>query len=1338
MTAAVGATNLGTILIQTGPASAFFQESYFAVAVGADFVNAGNFEITPLPGGSTGDSQLILDGNFENAGTFTVAAGVMVVANYHPGTFTQDVGATLTVSGSSYWDEGTLQIDGGSVSGSIFVAGASLLMASTITQPTTVVVTANSTLLGDESPFATIRVEGFTAFGTTLTAAVGASNLGTILLQATAGNGNFGSDFGIPEGVNFINYGTFEVNPADGGSSGTSRLNFHNSGDFENAGTFTVAAGADLQPAGASMTSFTQDVGATLAAPGSFEWTSGTLQIDGGSVSGSIVASNCSLLMAGTITQPVSVVATSNVTLLGNNSPQASITYEGAMWGADLYLAPGSANLGTILLQPTGNFAISNLVFQGGTFVNSGTITVAPQPKIHLQAPGGTTGSLENKGTFTIAQGATVEAGGTNLNFIQDVGGTLAAPGDFQFNANLLQFNGGSVSGLVEAIGCSLQLTSTIDRPMTVDVQGIATTLVGNVPALATVSLEFGSHLNLAAGAINGGTIVTQSPPGQAGPFGEDLVVAGGSTFVNDGTLLFVSSSSTSVIQGSLKNQGVLDVVGTGLQITGQTGYNLVNLPGGVINASGTIDVSYSSAGFINNGTLTVGPGVATLTINGAYVQSSTGSLDLALGGTTPGTLYDQVIVNRQATLAGALNVSTINGYTPSNGDSFQVMKYQSATGAFLAYAGTALPNGLDLGPSQSKTALTLTAMPAPPADLAVAVAAQLPQVTLGNGIVYIVTVTNDGPSNALAATLTDTLPSGVTVNSITPSIGSDTVAGNIVTADFGSLNVGAFDTLTIVVTPASTGSYTDSASVSGPLSSDSNPTNNMASAASTVLPPPSADLQVALSPPATVTANGQISFVVVVSNAGPDAASSVNLTDTLTLPQGATIVSATASQGSATPSGSSVTANFGTIATGTGVSLTVIVTTTASGSYAENVSVSSTTSDPFPNNNSTSLPSTPVQPQASLSLTLSPSPAVVNHPVTITATVSVPAGFTAVPTGTVTFYFGSTVLGTGQPNASGKVTLVDPFFPPGSDLISAQYTGDPNYASPTSAATASVTVNTPATTTTTLTVSPSPSVYGQSVSLKATVTKDNGTGIVTFLDGTTVLGMAPLTASGASFSLSTLATGSHSLSARYGGSTDGTLLVSQSGTTPFQVGPDLTSATLTASTTAPTPTQAVTLTAQGQRPRSGVGHPRWDGHLLRRFDLARIDEARWHRTRHPGRPGIRPGDSFDLGQLRREHQRRGRSFRLDHDQRQQPRRAGPLRRAVLPPVQPRRRRRGEIRRLHLGLSALRRVRPVRGTKPLPLLQRGLLPGHQPRRRRRSQGRRLHLRVLPLRRARPV
>jgi hypothetical protein len=70
----------------------------------------------------------------------------------------------------------------------------------------------------------------------------------------------------------------------------------------------------------------------------------------------------------------------------------------------------------------------------------------------------------------------------------------------------------------------------------------------------------------------------------------------------------------------------------------------------------------------------------------------------------------------------------------------------------------------------------------------------------------------------------------------------------------------------------------------------------------------------------------------------------------------------------------------------------------------------------------------------------------------------------------------------------------------------------------------------------TVLGVAPSPSLYGQAVTLTATISGSTPTGTVTFKDGATSLGAAAVSSGVATLSASNLALGSHSLAASYGG----------------------------------------------------------------------------------------------------------------------------------------------------------------------------------------------------------
>ncbi len=89
--------------------------------------------------------------------------------------------------------------------------------------------------------------------------------------------------------------------------------------------------------------------------------------------------------------------------------------------------------------------------------------------------------------------------------------------------------------------------------------------------------------------------------------------------------------------------------------------------------------------------------GIGTLTVNGGVDMSSSRSLDIDIAGeTTAGTDYDQLVVNGAATVGGNVTVH-FRGYTPKEGDSFDIVaSIQAITGRFNnKVLGDQLPPGL-------------------------------------------------------------------------------------------------------------------------------------------------------------------------------------------------------------------------------------------------------------------------------------------------------------------------------------------------------------------------------------------------------------------------------------------------------------------------------------------------------------------------------------------------------------------------------------------------------------------------------------------------------------------
>jgi hypothetical protein len=80
--------------------------------------------------------------------------------------------------------------------------------------------------------------------------------------------------------------------------------------------------------------------------------------------------------------------------------------------------------------------------------------------------------------------------------------------------------------------------------------------------------------------------------------------------------------------------------------------------------------------------------------ITGDFNQAGPASLEIEIAGTIPGNQYDKLAVSGTATLAGSLDIVLLNGFSPTPGDSFDVLTAEAISGDFANYQLPALPDG--------------------------------------------------------------------------------------------------------------------------------------------------------------------------------------------------------------------------------------------------------------------------------------------------------------------------------------------------------------------------------------------------------------------------------------------------------------------------------------------------------------------------------------------------------------------------------------------------------------------------------------------------------------------
>jgi hypothetical protein len=133
------------------------------------------------------------------------------------------------------------------------------------------------------------------------------------------------------------------------------------------------------------------------------------------------------------------------------------------------------------------------------------------------------------------------------------------------------------------------------------------------------------------------------------------------------------------------------------------------------VSANGTLFGNGLILGNVENyGLVEPGAALGTLTVTGSFAQKASGKLHIELGGTTA-ALYDHIMVTGATSLAGLLEVSLANQYTPKLGDVFRIIdSTQNIGGTFAQFDFPPLPSTLGWKATFATRSVSLTVIAVP------------------------------------------------------------------------------------------------------------------------------------------------------------------------------------------------------------------------------------------------------------------------------------------------------------------------------------------------------------------------------------------------------------------------------------------------------------------------------------------------------------------------------------------------------------------------------------------------------------------------------------------------
>jgi uncharacterized repeat protein (TIGR01451 family)/gliding motility-associated-like protein len=709
----------------------------------------------------------------------------------------------------------------------------------------------------------------------------------------------------------------------------------------------------DLLPAGYTYVSSTPPAGTTYV-PATGLWTIGTLT----NAATSTLTITATVNATGSYANTATITGNENDPAPGNNTSTATTTPT-ATTNLDLVKtvdnptpAVGSNVVFTLVATNNGpsngtGIVVTDLLPSGYTYVSS----TPPAGTTYVPATGlWTIGALTNTATSTLTITATVNGTGSYAN-------TATITGN---ENDPMPGNNTSTATTTPTATTNLDLVKTVDNP---------TPAVGNNVVFTLVATNNGpsdgTGIVVTDLLPSGYTYVSSTPPA-------------GTTYVPS-TGLWTIGTLTNAATSTLTITATVNAAGSYANTANITGNENDPATGNNTSTATTTPGTRAHLNVVkalkNPAQTNFVPGqevvyTINVTNNGPSDAAAVTIADTAPAGTTISSwtaVTSTGVTYPNASGTGNLNetlTTLANGLTATY--EVTVQTPASFTGN-LSNSVTATSTTTDPAPGPCTTCTTIPLPGSGMAHLNTVKTLKDPAQTSfvpGQAVVYRINVTNNGPSDAAAVTITDTAPAGTTISSWTAIASAGVTYPNA--SGTGNLNetvatLGNGLTATYEVTVLTPASFTGNLSNSVTATSTTTDPNPAPCTTCTTTPLPGSGMA-HLNTVKTLKDPAQTSFVpgqavvyrINVTNNGPSSAAAVTITDTA--PAGTTISSwtAIASTGVTYPNASgtgNLNETIATLGNGQIATYEVIVQTPASftGTLSNSVTATSTTTDPTP-----------------------------------------------------------------------------------------------------------------------------------------------------------------------------------------------------------------------------------------------------------------------------------------------------------------------------------------------------------------------------------------------------